>query len=364
VVRVCPRPATLALLTDAYGGHGGIAQYNRDLVSAVVGHAALGRLHILPRHAPGPVQALPPGVTQEPPIGDRARYAAKALAMALAIKPTLIFCGHLFMAPLGAALAKAVRAKLVVQLHGVDAWARPPWLRRRAVEAADLVLSVSHDTRKRFLGWARFDPGRALVLHNTVNPEFTPSDAAAFRSALRVQDKTVLLSVSRLDSSERYKGQDRVIDMLPRLRALGHDVVYHIVGDGDDRPRLEARCKELDVAQFVHFFGRVPKEQLPDHYRAADLFILPSSGEGFGIVFLEAMACGTPALGLALGGAVDALCNGELGVAVAEEDLFDATVRALETPSRDRLALSGKVLERFGPVAFRTQANRVFSSVV
>ncbi len=358
------RPATLALLTDAYGGRGGIAQYNRDLVAAIVGHPALGELHILPRHAPDPAPELPSGVTQEQPLAGRAQYALKALSMALALKPTVIFCGHLFMAPLAAAIAKMLGAKLVVQLHGVDAWDRPPWLRRRAVEAADLVLSVSHDTRERFLGWARFDREKALVLHNTVGPEYTPSDATAFRSVLCVQDKTVLLSVSRLDASERYKGQDRVIEMMPRLRALGRDVVYHIVGDGDDRPRLEALCRKLDVTAFVRFFGRVPIEQLPDHYRAADLFILPSTGEGFGIVFLEAMACGTPALGLALGGAVDALCNGELGMAVAPDDLFRATVQALEAPRGDRPALSGKVIERFGRTAFTSQAQRVFDSVV
>ena len=127
-----------------------------------------------------------------------------------------------------------------------------------------------------------------------------------------------------MDARERYKGHDRVIQALPQLVAAGHDVIYVVVGEGDDVGRLEALAVETGVADRVRFVGAVNRETLVDVYRAADLFVMPSTGEGFGIAFLEAMACGTPAVGLAIAGANDALADGELGAAVAESDLVGA----------------------------------------
>src|SRR5690606_18991980 len=115
--------------------------------------------------------------------------------------------------------------------------------------------------------------------------------------------QAVIVSVGRLDRRERYKGQDRVIAALPELAAAGLDPLYLVAGSGDDQPRLEALAAAGGVAHRTRFLGKVPAADLPDLYRAADVFALPSTGEGFGIVFLEAMACGAPAVGLAAGGA-------------------------------------------------------------
>ena len=126
----------------------------------------------------------------------------------------------------------------------------------------------------------------------------------------------MLLTVGRMDARERYKGHDRVIEALPQLVAAGHDVIYVVVGEGDDVDRLKVSAVEAGVADRVRFIGAVGRETLVDAYRMADLFVMPSTGEGFGIAFLEAMACGTPALGLAIAGAADALADGELGTVV------------------------------------------------
>ena len=102
------------------------------------------------------------------------------------------------------------------------------------------------------------------------------------------------MTVSRLASSEQYKGHDRVIRTLPRLLSQHPETIYLIVGDGDDRPRLESLAVECGVAEKVQFAGLVPPEELPDYFRLADVFVMPSTGEGFGIVFLEAMAYRRP----------------------------------------------------------------------
>ena len=136
----------LALVTDAFGGRGGIAQYNRDFLGALAGSGAVSSITVLPRLAPDPVET-PTGITQDPPRRDRVRYAVAALRAALTKRPDLIFCGHLYMAPLCALIARLTRAKLIVQMHGIEAWPRPSRLQRAAVEAADLVLCVSRFTR-------------------------------------------------------------------------------------------------------------------------------------------------------------------------------------------------------------------------
>ncbi len=96
-----------------------------------------------------------------------------------------------------------------------------------------------------------------------------------------------------MDAAERYKGQDRIIAALPALVARGHDVVYVVVGDGNDVARLKTLAVEAHVAERVSFIGPIFTERLTQAYRMADLYVMPSTGEGFGIAFLEAMASGT-----------------------------------------------------------------------
>jgi phosphatidylinositol alpha-1,6-mannosyltransferase len=244
--------------------------------------------------------------------------------------------------------------KLVSQLHGTEIW-RPARPRdRAALAASNLVITVSRDTLARLSDQVVEAKETGVVLGNTVQPQFTPGDRAAARARFALMpDQTALLTVSRLDSREGYKGHDRVIRLLPALSDKQSGLVYLIAGIGEDRPRLEALAREQGVAEKVRFLGKVPVNDLPDLYRAADLFVLPSTGEGFGIVYLEAMACGTPALGLRAGGAPDALGDGELGWCVEPDQLCEAIAAALDAPQPDPHALYAAVQARFGQAVFR-----------
>ena len=171
------------------------------------------------------------------------------------------------MAPLAWLIARLKGAKLVVQMHGIEAWPRPSRLQRAAVEAADLIMCVSRYTRACVAGWAAIAPERVVVMPNTVEDAFAPGDGSALRTALGLKDRRVLLTVGRMDSRERYKGHDRVIAAIPDLIAQGHDVVYLIIGEGDDRARLEELARETGVADRVRFLGavsqRIPCRGLP-----------------------------------------------------------------------------------------------------
>lgn len=352
------RPHILALVSDAFGARGGIAQYNRDFIAALAACPTVGAIDILPRQCAGVVDALPERTRQFKAVQGRLDYSIRAFALAARRRPDIVFCGHLYMAPLAAFIARAFRAKLVVQVHGVEIWSRPTRVRRRALEAADLVLCVSRDTRAWVVGWTMVASERVAVLPNTVAEVFTPGDGSALRVQMGLQDKTVLLSVGRLSDNERKKGQDRVIGRLAALGDQGRNVVFLIGGDGDDRPRLEALARKAGVADQVRFLGEVAPGDLVDLYRAADLFVMPSTGEGFGIVYLEAMACGVPALGLAVGGAPDAL--GE-GVAATEDDFDAALARCLGATRPDPYKLAAAVRRRFGRPVFQARAARTIA---
>ncbi|HEY2482901.1 MAG TPA: glycosyltransferase family 4 protein [Caulobacteraceae bacterium] len=351
-------------MTDAFGGRGGIAQYNRDMAIALA-NGPFDAVEILPRVAPHALDTPAQKVRQHAPRPGRFAYVLAAIDLAWRLRPETIFCGHLFMAPLGLALARLVKARLVVQTHGVEAWARPLTLQRLAAERADLILAVSRDTRSRVLAWAAIGPERVRVASNTVAEDFTPGDGRAMRATLGLTDEFVILTVGRLATRERYKGHDRIIRLIPRMMQTGLRPAYLIAGDGDDGPRLAAIARECGVGDQVRFLGHVTRETLPDLYRAAQLFLLPSTGEGFGIAFLEAMACGTPAVGLARGGAMDALCDGELGVALSPDDMCDGLLRTC-CDLRAGLLETGKPLarrvdERFGHAAFERRINRLFA---
>jgi phosphatidylinositol alpha-1,6-mannosyltransferase len=358
-----PFSSMLALVPDAYGGRGGIAQYNRDFLAAIAEMNILSSITILPRQAPDPPQP-PRGIRQLRAHAGRIAYSVAALRTTLVQRVDLVFCGHLFMAPLAAWIARINRAKLIVQTHGIEAWSRPTKMQRAAVEQADLVLSVSRHTRAAVLSWAAIAPERVLVVPNTVRQMFTPGDGSARRAAIGLGGKRVLLTVGRLDSREQYKGQDRVIAAIPDLVAKGYDIHYLIVGEGDDRTRLEGLARDAGVSDRVHFLGGVEMQSLVELYRMADLFVMPSTGEGFGVSFLEAMASGTLALGLDVAGARDALGEGELGTAVSENELPSAIGRLLERTDSNSDNFATAVRMRFGREQFANNTRNAINRLI
>jgi phosphatidylinositol alpha-1,6-mannosyltransferase len=354
----------LALVTDAFGGHGGIAQYNRDFLSALAGCEGVADVVVLSRAGEASLGDVPLGVRQLRPVPGRLAYSLASLALARRERPiSIVFCGHPYMAPLAILIAKLARARLWLQVHGVDAWAELSHVYRRSIEAADLISSVSRYTRRRLLEWCAIDPARVRILSNTVDVRFRPGPKPRFLVERHATSgRKVLLTVSRLASVDRYKGQDQVIRALPRVLLEHPETIYIVVGDGDDRERLEALAAELGVTECVRFAGRVPSEELPDYYHLADLFVMPSTGEGFGIAFLEAMASGIPVIGGNRDGSVDPLGDGRFGAAVDPDD-GDALASNICEALRDPVARPERA-ETFGQKAFAAHVQQLVASGV
>jgi glycosyltransferase involved in cell wall biosynthesis len=173
----------------------------------------------------------------------------------------------------------------------------------------------------------------------------------------------VILTVARLAGEERYKGFDEVLEALPQLALRTPAVSYLIVGDGPDRSRLEAKATTLRVRDRVIFAGFVSEEEKADHYRLADAFVMTGRGEGFGIVYLEALACGVPVVASTLDASREAVRDGLLGQVVdprRREELIAAIVRAFSA----RESVPQADLEHFSTVQFRERWRAVLNDVV
>ena len=165
------------------------------------------------------------------------------------------------------------------------------------------------------------------------------------------------MTVGRLASEERYKGFDQVIEAMPQLIKRFPDLKYLIVGDGQRSRRLEDKIEALGLSDHVIFTGYVSEYEKIAHYNLADVYVMPSTGEGFGIVLLEAAACGVPVVGSRVDGSSEALLEGRLGRLVDPTnkiELEDAVVAALEKgPERKRSA----AIETFSVQNFRARVS-------
>jgi len=179
-----------------------------------------------------------------------------------------------------------------------------------AGRAADHVIAISQGTRDQLVDAYRFDPAKiTLVPHGVDTSRFYPRSEG--HPAVS-PDRLSLLFVGRLASR---KGVSRAIRCMARLPDDGPFELL-IAGTGRHEDRLKALAADLGVRDRIEFLGFVPDEDLPALYTAADVFLFPSRYEGFGLVFLEAMACGTPVVGTPVGGIPDVVEDGETGFVV------------------------------------------------
>jgi glycosyltransferase involved in cell wall biosynthesis len=330
----------LCFIPDGFGGHGGIAQFNRDLLTALSLSPHVAEIVALPRHVVGDVGALPDKITFDiGAAGGKLRFAVRALSRLARDRAfDLVISTHINLQPLALLAARLTGAPSVLVLHGVDAWTRPrSVLRRHAARGADQYVAVSRLTLERFFAWAGATGAEGSVLPCCVDLDrFTPGvPDPAVAAKYGLGGRTPLLTLARLSASERYKGIDEVVEIVAALRREIPDFLYVVAGSGDDRARLEAKVQALGVADAVRFTGYVPEDEKRDLYRAAHGFILAGRGEGFGIVLLEAMACGVPAIASSRDGSREAVRDGQLGAVVDPADqraLTRAIIEALRRP--------------------------------
>lgn len=286
-------------------------------------------------------------------------FSTELLRRAALERPDLIFTTHANFSPIAHSLQKLFGIPFVALGNGIDVWKIPKASIRRALRAADQLLAISECTRARMSAELGVAPDAVGLLPCTFDEDkFVPGVRPRFllkRYGLRT-DQPVILTITRLARAERYKGYDQILRALPALRHEFPEIRYILGGRGRDRPRIEALSKELGVAENVILPGYVPDHELREHYNLCNVFAMPSKGEGFGIVFLEAMACGKPVLAGNKDGSVDAVLGGRIGALVDPDDVKQIEATLIELLRgvhanpilRDPQELRRRVVEAYG----------------
>jgi phosphatidyl-myo-inositol dimannoside synthase len=252
----------------------------------------------------------------------KAGFAVAAMKAARR-KAKLALAAHPNLAPILRSMkVVAPRMKTIVCTHGIEVWEPLSRMRRRALQRATLVLAPSRATADYVVSLQGVAPEKVRVLQWALDPDFETRAAANSSASLPAEfpQGRVILTVGRWLANERYKGMDTLIQAMPRLLLRWPDVQLVMVGSGDDKEWLVNQARDSGVQRYTHFLTNVTNNELSACYAASELFALPSRGEGFGFVYLEAMARGKPVIGGAHGGAPEIIQDGATGYLVQHGD--------------------------------------------
>jgi phosphatidylinositol alpha-1,6-mannosyltransferase len=288
-------------------------------------------------------------------------FRRKGAGIVLAAHPNLAVVAH-WMQRISPHL------RIIVMAHGVEVWKPLTLLRHAALDRAQLVVAPSSDTAQKLIDIQGVSPEKIRKLPWPMNPNFLR--LASARVDLPVprsfpQQARVILTVGRWAASERYKGADELIRAVSQLVTIVPDLHLVAVGGGDDLPRLKRIAIDLNVADRVHFFENLSDEEVAACYARAEFFALPSTGEGFGLVFLEAMAFSKPVVAIASGGTPDVVQDDVNGLLVPPGNaraLREALGRLLSDESLRRdLGRHGEetVRQKFQFAAFQSTLERI-----
>ncbi|RYZ60178.1 MAG: glycosyltransferase family 1 protein, partial [Chitinophagaceae bacterium] len=252
--------------------------------------------------------------------------------------------------------------KVFLLAHGIEVWVPLPLWKKRMLRKLDLILPVSEFTKEKMKTLYGLADDRLGVLNNCLDPFLARKLSAQDRPALRnkhgFSDKDIVLfTLTRLKSSEQYKGYDKVINALPEVLKRYPTVKYLISGkyDAEEKARLDQLIKDLQLHDKVVLSGFVPDKDVEGLFTLADVYVMPSTGEGFGIVFIEALFYGKPVIAGNVDGSVDALDGGRFGLLVnpdEAEELRSAIFSAIDKKEELKPHLPA-VLGRFGFEAYK-----------
>lgn len=258
-------------------------------------------------------------------VFKRNKVSFSVASLLTALSSDIVLIGHINFVVLilpVIILSKKLAKYLIV--YGVDVWRKLSFFERTAVHKIDKIISISDFTKNEMIKHNNLEENKFYILPCTLEPESEfVSQELNIKSKLDLSlpRGLMLLTVSRLDIPERAKNIDQVIKALPEVLNHVPEVYYVIVGEGPDRERLEHLVLELGLSNKVFFKGLVEEQLLSAYYKNCDLFVLPSTKEGFGIVFLEAMNYSKPCVGAKAGGVPEVIENGVTGLLCKPDEL-------------------------------------------
>jgi len=304
------------------------------------------------------------------------KFFSRALHHIKTKKPSVIIASHLSLAPMAALLSKLTKTPFLVIAYGFEVWGDFQPQDKWALKQADGIISISYWT-KNILEKQGFDGKTISIVHPGISSEIINGSIAKTNSDSSTLN---LLTISRLDSNEQYKGHDHVLQALKLIRDKKTAVSLHytIQGTGDDLPRLERLVENYGLKDWVSFLPSVKnREALKDIYQSHDIFIMPSrfgywdnrwKGEGFGIVYVEAALFGIPSIAYRCGGVTDIIEDQKNGILV-EPDNVEELAEAIIGLGQDKqriveLGESARkmALQQFTPEKIQLEMKNAFNS--
>ncbi len=293
-------------------------------------------------------------------------------AVKQSLSQDVIILGHLNLAPIAVLLKLiAPKIKLIIICHGIEVFEPVGGFKKKALQQADQVLAVSSFTKQQLISKQGLSSEKITVFPNTIDPffkfpvDFTKPAYLQQRYGIAPHER-VILTLTRLNSNEGYKGYDTLVSILPELLKQSIPVKYILAGKADAKElqRMNALIKSLRLEQQVMMPGFIADEEITDHYLLADVFVMPSKGEGFGIVYTEAMACGLPVIAGNKDGSTEALQFGELGTLIDPDnadELKEALVQALALERKPK-DVQENMLNHFSFEKFKDRLKLVLES--
>jgi phosphatidylinositol alpha-1,6-mannosyltransferase len=336
--------------TEFFREPGGIQYVNRELLRMLMEfargiptEAEIFSLNDLPAGLPGGWE-LPAGFHWRAFDRGRVSLVWELQRRLSQTQPHLVLFTHAHLAGLARLVRMAApRARIAVLGHGVEVWKKLRGQIGQGLRLADAVVAPSEFTRARMTEMNHVAPERMAVIAHGLSAEWVQNFS---RGTRRAAAGHTLLSVTRLIRADLKKGVDAMLRALPEILRRCPEARYVIVGDGNHRGELEQLATQMGVAGRVEFRGELSREELCRTYQEADVFVLPSQTEGFGIVFLEAMYAGLPVVAARAGGAQNVVEDGVTGLLVApgdEQGIVSAVSGLLLLPEeRRRLSAAGR----------------------
>lgn len=317
---------------------GGIQLYNRHLVEALRKNAAVSLIEF------------------RESIFSKVFFSLKFFLWAAVLRTNLVVASHINFGILAYWWQRISGCPYVIVSYGIDALSMTV-AQKRYMRSAIRIVTISRYTKEKLLSQVPELEGKIYLLPNAIeDSRFSPAARSEeLVKILHLSGKRVILTIARLSATERYKGYDTVIRALPPILKQVPDAVYVLAGDGDDLPRIRDLVRSMNFGDAVRLPGYVKDGDLSRYYNLADVFVMPSTGEGFGFVFLEALACGKPVIAGNRDGSRDALLDGKAGILVDPLDvaglahaIVDVLMRRADERFFDPRYLRRTILEAYG----------------
>jgi phosphatidyl-myo-inositol dimannoside synthase len=362
----------LFLTLTSFSHMGGIEKFNRAFMHALANLASSLSLRLqFAGMYDSKVDELYTG--QQPYFafkGQKLKFVLWSIKQSL--QSDIIILGHLNLSVIAVLLKFfAPQKNLIVICHGIEVFEPVSGFKKKALQNADHILAVSNYTRQQLIDKQGISAEKITIFPNTIDPFFQlPS---VFQKPAYLQqrygigeDEKVIFTLTRLNSKEGYKGYDTVVSILPQLVKQKIPFKYILAGkaDSDELQRMKQLIHSLGLEKEVIMTGFVPDSEVTDHYLLADVFVMPSKGEGFGIVYTEAMACGLPVIAGNKDGSTEALQFGKLGTLVdpdAAANIQQALINSLQQ-ERNPAKVQADMLQYFSFQNFSNRLKKIVES--